>query len=452
MTAHMRPARAVFLEGSILRHVIVMTATGSVGLIAIFVVDLLTLIYISRLGNPNMTAGIGLATQLSFLFISLQIGLSIAVTALVSQTIGRGERDRAEEIASASVVIVAGLVALVSLAAIPFRRELAELVGARGETAEYAALFLLITLPSNPFLAVGIALSGVLRAAGDAARSMYVTLAGAVVIAVLDPVLIVWLRWDVTGAGLSTFASRIAIAGAGLWGVFHVHGMLRRVSVASIAAAFRPLMAIAVPAVVTNLAAPVANIYALRVFARFGDPAIAAIAIIDRIIPVAFGVLFAMSGAVGPIIGQNFGAQRFDRVTGVLTNCYGVAIAYGLAIWAVLAVVSPGIVWIFDATGETAELVVFFCQVGAGGWLFLGCLFAANAAFNNLGFPLLATAFNWGRATIGVIPFVTLGAHWGGAKGGLLGVALGGTIFGVLAIYASYRVTRRLAARRGQSI
>ncbi|MGE3247649.1 MAG: MATE family efflux transporter [Beijerinckiaceae bacterium] len=446
-----RSARAIFLEGSILRHVIVMTATGSAGLVAIFFVDLLTLIYISRLGDANMTAGIGIASQLSFLFISIQIGFSIAVTALVSQAYGRGDRDEAERVASSSLVHIVIVTSAISLLVLPFRRELAAMIGASGETLDYASLYLLITLPANAFLAAGMALSGVLRAAGDAARSMYVTLAGAVVIAILDPIFILWLRMDVTGAGISTVGSRMAFALVGFWGAYKVHGLMRPVGGETLRRCLKPLFAIALPAMITNLAAPVANIYSLRVFASFGDAILAGFAIVDRIVPVAFGVLFAMSGAVGPIVGQNFGARRFDRVAATLTNCYAVAAGYGLLIWAVLWAASPGIVWLFGASGPAADFVIFFCKFGAGGWLFLGWLFAANAAFNNLGYPVLATAFNWGRATLGVIPFVTLGAYWGGAHGALLGVAAGGAIFGVAALVASFRVVAGLKGRHGSS-
>ena len=43
--------------------------------------------------------------------------------------------------------------------------------------------------------------------------------------------------------------------------------------------------------------------------------------------------------------------------------------------------------------------------------MFHGALYVANSAFNNLGFPLLATAFNWGKATLGTIPFAMAGAR-----------------------------------------
>ena len=78
-------------------------------------------------------------------------------------------------------------------------------------------------------------------------------------------------------------------------------------------------------------------------------------------------------------------------------------------------------------------------------WLFLACLFVANVSFNNLGFPVLSMAFNWARATLGTIPFVTVGARYGGVQGGMLGFALGAAVFGLIAVATAYAVTWRLA-------
>jgi hypothetical protein len=57
-----------------------------------------------------------------------------------------------------------------------------------------------------------------------------------------------------------------------------------------------------------------------------------------------------------------------------------------------------------------------------------GALFVANAAFNNLGYPVLSTVFNWGRASLGTIPFVTYGAYFG-PVGLLVGQAAGSIVF-----------------------
>ena len=87
---------AKFVTGSTLRHVLVMSATGSIGLMAVFLVDALNLFYISLLGQQELAAAIGYAATLIFFTTSVSIGLSIAATAITSQAIGAGNgRGRA---------------------------------------------------------------------------------------------------------------------------------------------------------------------------------------------------------------------------------------------------------------------------------------------------------------------------------------------------------------------
>ncbi len=101
----------------------------------------------------------------------------------------------------------------------------------------------------------------------------------------------------------------------------------------------------------------------------------------------------------------------------------------------------------FGAEGETAELIVFFCRVLAPLFVFLGALFVANATFNTLGRAHFSTALNWGRATLGTIPFVTVGGYLAGAPGVLAGSMLGNLVFGVVAVWLAYRWIDELEAQ-----
>src|SRR3954467_6982439 len=102
MTSAAPSHTAKFVTGSTMRHVIVMTATGSIGLVAIFIVDALNLFYISLLGVQPLTPGIGFAAAPLFFTISVAIGFTIACSALVSRLLGRGSRDDAARLAGAS--------------------------------------------------------------------------------------------------------------------------------------------------------------------------------------------------------------------------------------------------------------------------------------------------------------------------------------------------------------
>ena len=89
-------------------------------------------------------------------------------------------------------------------------------------------------------------------------------------------------------------------------------------------------------------------------------------------------------------------------------------------------------------------MIALFCSLLAASFFFVGALFVANAAFNNLGRPLYSTAFNWARATLGTIPFAYLGARFGPA-GVLIGPAIGSILFGSLALWVAFRLSAKLA-------
>ncbi|CAM5771026.1 MATE family efflux transporter [Bosea minatitlanensis] len=438
------PPRAVFVDGSLMRHVAVMTATGSVGLMAVFVVDLLSLLYVSWLGRPEATAGVGYATIVLYLMVSVNVGLMIAVAALTSRSIGAGDREGARRIAASTLVLMALAALALSLVVLPLLPWLLRAIGAREQSYAVALSFLHIALPSNVLMAVGMGFSAVLRAIGDARRAMLVTLFGGLATAGLDPLLIFGFGLGPDGAAIATVLARVVIVATGFHAAVIRHNMVARPRWRRVRQDSARTFAIAGPAILTNLSNPIANAVFAGVVARFGDAAVAALAIMDRLVPVAFGAVFALSGAVGPILGQNWGAGRFDRMRRGLTNSAIFATGCVLVAWLVLLSLRGVIVAVFQAQGLTAELVDFFCLIAGPMWLFVGMLFVANAAFNNLGMPFLSTLFSWGRATLGTMPFAFAGAQMAGPKGALAGSALGAVAFGVLALAFAYRGIARL--------
>jgi Na+-driven multidrug efflux pump len=270
------------------------------------------------------------------------------------------------------------------------------------------------------------------------------------VAAIVDPILIFGLDLGLDGAAISTVISRTALLVVGLYGAHRVHRLVAMPDRARLVAASRPYFAIAVPAVLTQVATPVGNAYVTAQIASFGDDAVAGWAIVGRIMPVAFGAIFALSGAVGPILGQNYGAGYHDRLRQTMRDSLLVTLVFVLVVWALLAVFRGNIADLFGASDGARAIVTFFCLFVAGSFLFNGALFVANAAFNNLGFATYSTVFNWGRSTIGVIPFVWVGAQLYGAEGVLAGWGLGAVVFGVAAVIVCFRVIRRIGEVPGE--
>ncbi|MDH4483194.1 MAG: MATE family efflux transporter [Rhodoferax sp.] len=432
-----------FVTGSPLRHVIVMASTGAVGLVAVFAVDLINLFYISLLGEPAIAAAVGFAGVVGFFHTSVCIGLMIGITATVSRKIGAGQAVDARRMASHSLLLMAGIATVLALATLVFLVPLLEALGARGEVAQLAQRYLTLTMPSVPLLAVGMASSALLRSVGDARRGMTVTLSAAAVTAVLDPLFIFYFGMGLDGAAVVSVISRSVLIGIGLHGVARVHHMLAPVQQAQLWADARALSKVAGPAVLTNLATPVGAAFVTYSMAQFGASAVAGQATVDRLTPVAFGLIYSLSGAVGPILAQNLGAQRFDRVRQTLRASVGFMAAAVAIAWLLLALLQGPLTRAFSLEGEAALLLRAFCSWLAASFFFAGALFVANAAFNNLGRPLWSTGFNWARATLGTIPLAWWGAQYGSVQV-LAGQALGTVVFGTLALWVAFRLTSKL--------
>ena len=436
-----------FVTGSIMRHLLVMTGTGAVGLMAIFIGDLANMYFLSILGDVEIVAAVGYASSIMFFATSIGIGLAIAATALVSPALGARDLVRARRLATnthlASAVLSALLTGVLWLM-VPW---LLTVLGAAGRTHAFAKSNLSIIVPTLPLLALGMASGGVLRSAGDAQRAMYVTLSGAIVNVLLDPVLIFGLGLGIEGAAIASALSRVAVMVVGLHGVIRIHDMMSKPDVTSILHDLPAVAAIAFPAVAANIATPASNAYATYAIAPYGDDAVAAWAIIGRIMPVAFGAVFALSGAIGPILGQNLGARDPVRVHRSFVDALKITVGFTLFAWAVLAIFSNQLAYAFSASAVTADLIRFNCMWVAPLFAFLGALFVSNACFNTLGRAHYSTWFNWGRATLGTVPFVLAGGWLAGAKGILIGNMAGGIVFGVAAVWICLRLIRALPQR-----
>ncbi|MEO3414192.1 MATE family efflux transporter [Roseovarius sp. CAU 1744] len=433
-------AEASFTRGNLMRHVSVMSFTASLGLMAVFAVDLIDIIFISMLGQDALAAAAGYASTVMFFASAVNIGLSVAAGALVSRAIGSDNETDAREYAT-SVVVLSVLIGIaLPILALPNVGAILGALGAEGEVAEKAAQYLWIILPTTMVSGLSMTAVAVLRAHGDGSRAMYPALAGGAANGILDPILIFGLGLGLPGAALATVAARIVTLGVALYPAIRRYQAFTYIRPQCLRRDAKAAMQIAIPAVLGTVATPVGTAIVTREMAKYGTDAVAGLAVISRIIPVVFSVVLALSGAIGPIIGQNYGAGQMGRVKEAFFDALTFVGIYVLLAAAILFLLREPIAGLFDATGMTRTLILLFCGPLALASFFNGAIFVANASFNNLGHPGYSTMVNWGRNTLGTWPLaIWAGTVWG-APGVLIGQAAGGIIFAVIAVALGLRV------------
>ncbi|MFT5421230.1 MAG: putative MATE family efflux protein [Candidatus Endobugula sp.] len=447
----MKPA-AKFTQGSIAKHLLLMTASGTTGLMVLFLSDLVDMYFLGLLGEVEIAAAVGFSGSILFFTVSFNIGLSIACSALVSKAIGSGDHCAAKASVTyswLSAVVVTLPVAIILWFYIP---TLLGLLGAEGRALELASEYMLIIVPSMPLLALAMSAGGVMRARGDAKNAMYLTMLGGIVNVILDPIFIFVLDLGVQGAALATVISRVLMVAFGVYIVAYKNNLLGAFVFSRYREQVSSYMKVAVPAVLTNLSTPIGLAYVTYVMAQFGDSAVAGNAIISRVQPVAFAGLFALSSIVGPIAGQNFGAKKLNRVYETLRESIRLLIIYCFIVCALLFLMKPFLVAVFNASEEANELIYLFCNGISLMFVFNGLTFVTNALFNNLGVAHYATILNFFKATIGTVPFVAVGVYFGGAKGALWGLFAGSVISGCLGLLVAIWFLRKLERKFGLAI
>ena len=426
-----------------------MTFASTAGLLSLFFVDLMDMYWLSLLGEIELAAAVGYAGSILFFTLSLSIGLSIGTGAVVSQAIGEGDRRNTQKLVGNVFLTILGITTPFMLLVFFCLEPLLMWLGAEDKAFEFANSYMRIVLPSMPLMAIAMACSGVVRAMGNAKEAMYLTLLGGVVNAVLDPVFIFWVGWGIEGAAVATVLSRAAMLGFGFWLVLSKNQLFSIPDVECLWRDIKNYCQVAIPAMLTNLSTPIGVAFVTATMAQFGDSAVAGSAIVGKIQPLAFAGLFALSGSVGPIVGQNLGAKQYDRIMETLFESLKFILIYCAVACSALFLLSQPLVLAFKAQGEAAELIRWFCYGLSLMFIFNGVTFCTNAFFNNLKSAKLATVLNFAKATVFTMPFAYFGASWGGPVGVLVGLFVGSALIGLIGLVLAYRQVSALPQRFG---
>lgn len=417
-----------------------MTLTSSIGLLTMFIVDFVDLLYIAQLNDSALTAAMGFAATILFFGTAFNIGLMIAISALAARRIGQGDPEHARRYLTNIMVLSQCMVLPLAVIFFVFAPQILDLAGATGSAKEAATSYIRIYAPFMPFAVGGMVCSGFLRAHGAARAAMNVTLSLGITNAILDPIFIFGLDLGMNGAAIATACAAIVSAIVALVPVVKKYGGFEKFCVDWFKHDLQPVSAILIPAVLTNLATPLGGFISYRFIAAYSDEVVAGFSVIGRVVPVAFCLLFSLSGAVGPIIGQNFGALNFDRIRTTVSQSIILALAYSLLVWPLLWLFNEPISNIFNLEGQGRHIFWLFTVVLTPLFFFNGVLFISNAACNNLERPRWSTYMNWARNTLGLLPFLWFGEKYYGLEGLLIAPAIGGVLFGFL----GYAVTRHL--------
>ena len=180
-----------------------------------------------------------------------------------------------------------------------------------------------------------------------------------------------------------------------------------------------------------------------RMVVQFGEEAVAAFGVGSRIESLALIGVAALSIAISPFIGQNYGAGNCDRIRSALRFGLRFSLGWGIVVFVILFSFAEVIAPIFNDDPAVIESAVLFLMILPISYGFLGISWLVNSAFNALNRPLRASFVILLHLFAFVLPLAYLGSKLNGLKGVLIGMAIGHVLVGI----SAYLMVHRLLAK-----
>ena len=391
-------------------------------------------IYVGKI-STEATAAVGIVFSYMAVIQAVGYFFGHGSANYISRALGAKDRGEAEKMAATgffSSILCGIFIAAVGLCTMtPFLRVL----GATNTILQESKDYLFPILIGTPWIMSSFVLNNQMRLQGNASLGMIGISIGAVLNVGLDPLFIFTLNMGVKGAAIATSLSQLVsfmillyLSGKkdGIriqWKNFFPSGKR-----------YVEIIGGGLPSLGRQGVASVAAVVLNRYAGLYGDSAIAAFSVVNRIVMFSSSALLGFGQGFQPVSGFNYGAKLYDRVRKSFWFCVKVATAYGIALAVVELYFAPHIIQLFRSEDE--ELI----RIGAQALRFQCCAFPllgyvtiANMYLQNIRKTVSASVLAIARQGLFFIPIAIFSAsHFG-----LLGLQIAQPVSDILTFVLS---------------
>ena len=275
-------------------------------------------IVVGRFAGKVALAAVGGPTSyLVNLLVNFFVGITSGATVVIAQFYGMEDADRTESAVHTAMALSVYAGAAFSVVGVLIAAPALRAMNTPAEVLPHAASYLRIFYGGLLFSFVYNMGSSVLRARGDSKRPFYMLVAATLTNIAADVVLVIWCGLGVAGAAWATILSQAVSAAGVVWFLLHEEGEfrldLRRLWKFDWLI-LQNIVRIGVPSGIQSALFSVSNIVIQSAINGFGVDTVAAFATYGKIDHLVWMVLTALGVSVSTVVGQNFGARRYDRV------------------------------------------------------------------------------------------------------------------------------------------
>ncbi|MBN2124876.1 MAG: MATE family efflux transporter [Deltaproteobacteria bacterium] len=347
------------------------------------------LYFVSRLG-PDAVAAVSISGNAFFFLLGLSIVLGTGGMTLIAQRVGAGDREGAnrvfQQVLVATVWTGVGICMIGLVIAVPYIR----FFGGVDRSLTWGVEYFRIYAVSFPLVLMLHVLAPCFRGVGNTRTPMLITLQSLILNVILDPLLIFGI-WGIPGLGVKGAA--LASLVAHLYALFLYalgfskgrHTLRPTWSPRLDPAVLKRCLSIGVPSGITYFLIAINMLIIYRIISAYGTSALASVGIGYRILQTTYLPAFALTSAMGAVVGQNYGAGHLERIHGTLRTGWltsGVLMAAGTGL---CRLVPERLLGLFTDDPEVLRYGVAYLSVLSLGNVIVGTIMAVSSVFQGIG-------------------------------------------------------------------
>jgi len=327
---------------------------------------------IGQVVGPEAIAGLGITFPLMNLGAAFGAAVGVGASTCISVKLGQRDYETAGHLLGNTVTLNLMVGFCFMTVCLAFLDPILRFFGASEVTLPYAREFMIVILLGNMVTHMYFGMNAVLRAAGKPRHAMYATLFTVGMNIILVIAFVWWFRWGIRGAAMATIASQTMALCWQMWifsdkkELLHLKKGIYKLK----ANLVRNIIAIGVSPFLMNATSCVIVIFMNNQFVRYGgDMAVGAYSIANSLAMVFFMFVMGVTQGMQPIVGYNYGAEKYDRMFRCLWLAIAAATSILLVGWGVSMLFPKEIARIFttdetllelSARGVKIVMIVFF--------------------------------------------------------------------------------------------
>lgn len=422
--------------------------------------NLVDQIYIGH--APNLGAIGNAATGIVYplTVIALGLGLWLGDGCAACMSLNQGKNDTKGTSRSVGTAVVYGFISSVILMVICFlfKDNLLSLIGARDEILVFSSEYANFIFGGFIFFLLACVLNPIIRADGSPKYAMAAMAIGAIINIGLDPIFIYACNMGMTGAALATFVGQVITFVLHFIYLFKTKTFKLKLKdfIPNVRAIIK-IIQLGISSFLTQLAIVIISIINNMLLAKFSlssgyDTYITqgVITLAFKVFGIVISIIVGIASGGQPIVGYNYGAQKYDRVKQALKYILISTIIVGIIATLIFECVPQVFLYIFGDGGEGVDQIAYrnftFLTFRIYlGFILLTCIIKVLAIFfQAIGSPVKATIISMMRDVIILVPVSIILINWTGIEGFLWSAGISDIVTFILAMVLTILILKKM--------